>query len=218
MSRLGGDPLRARLAVGAGAVLVAAATAAAGPLHADRLRPLLLVVGVVGVAALATALAFAQPAAVLPSLGLVGGAFALSTVLGPRGLDSWALLEAVGLVTTAELAYWSLELRPRIPAERGLLAHRAGTVGTIGVGTAVVAGAILVAASARLSGSSAWTVVGIAAVTVVFALLVRLAGITGRDEVTDRPPALRPPDLEATFPTALRDGLGRSLHTDARRR
>ena len=70
---------------------------------------------------LAGGLALAQPAAVPVAIVLLGGGYGGSLFLGPHALDVWAPLEATGLVLTAELAYWSLELRPWVEAEPGVV-------------------------------------------------------------------------------------------------
>jgi len=124
---------------------------------------------------LAGGLALGQPAAVPLALVLFGGAYGASLFLGPHALDFWAPLEATGLVLAAELSYWSLELRPWVAAEPGVLARRATILGATGAGTLAVGAAVLGAASAPVGGGVAWEAVGVAAAAGALALVVRLS-------------------------------------------
>jgi hypothetical protein len=151
------------------------ATAVDPPLHADRYGAAVLVPGVVGVLVLAGALAFAQPAGIPIAVVLLGGSYGGSLFLGPHALDVWAPLEATGLLLAAELAYWSLELRPWVEAEPGVLARRATILTATGAGALFVGATVLGSASAPVGGGVAWEAVGVAAAAGALALLVRLS-------------------------------------------
>jgi hypothetical protein len=123
----------------------------------------------------AGALVLGQPASVPAAVALLGAAYTGSLFLGPHGLDVWAPLEATALVLAAELAYWSLELRPWVDAEPGILARRTALVAATGAGTLIVGAAVLAAASARVRGGVLWEAVGVAAAAAALALVVRLS-------------------------------------------
>ncbi|HEX6699401.1 MAG TPA: hypothetical protein VF101_01590 [Gaiellaceae bacterium] len=130
---------------------------------------------VLGVLALVAALVLGRSPGVTIGVALLGGAYGGSLFLGPRGLDVWAPLEATALVLAAELAHWSLELRPWVAAEPGVLARRAATVAATAAGTLAVSAAVLAAASAPVRGGVGWEAVGVTAAASALAVVVRLA-------------------------------------------
>ena len=128
---------------------------------------------------LAGALVLGQAASVTVAVALLGGAYGCSLLVGPRGLDAWAPLEATALVLAAELAYWSLELRPWVEGEPGIVIRRAAIVGVTGAGTLAVGAAVLAAALAPVRGGVAWEAIGVAAAAAALALVVRLSRLPG---------------------------------------
>jgi hypothetical protein len=134
-----------------------------------------LVPGLLAMLVLAVALVRAQSASVTVAIALLGGAYGGSLFLGTGSIDAWAPIEATALVLAAELAYWSLELRPWVQAEPGVLVRRAALVGATGAGTLAVGATLLAAASAPVGGGVAWEAVGVAAAAAALAVVVRLA-------------------------------------------
>jgi hypothetical protein len=168
-------PVYARLATGAGALLVAAALAAATLLRGEGHQPLLVAVGLLALALLLGGLALRWSAALAVGVALLGAQQAVRLALGPDSLDSWTPLFAGGLLLVAELAWWSLE--PRVPAwsQPGLAARRVGTVLLACAGACVVSAVVLVAAGVPLSGGFGLELAGVVAATGALAVVAWLA-------------------------------------------
>ena len=130
----------------------------------------------VGVAVLALGLALRSSDAIPAAVVVVGGGYAGSLFVGSDDLDLAAPLVGGGLVVAAELAYWSLELRPRVDAEPPVLRRRA--LLELGAAAASVAagGALLGIGTARFGGGASWDAVGVVAAVAALALVARLAG------------------------------------------
>lgn len=128
----------------------------------------------------------ARVADVVPIAAVVlGGAYAGSLFVGDEGLDLAAPLVGGAIVLMAELAYWALELRPRVDAEPLVLRRRA-LLELGAAGASVAAGGVLLAiGSARFGGGPGWDVVGVVAAVAALALVARLAGRSVEHE-TDR--------------------------------
>ncbi len=73
----------------------------------------------VALVALVAGLVSGKTALVPLALVLVGGIYAAELVAHDAPLDAAAPVFAAGLLVAAELAYWSLDERPRIREERG---------------------------------------------------------------------------------------------------
>jgi hypothetical protein len=87
------------------------------------------------------------------SLLLLGSAYSTHLAADDPALDVRAPLIAAGLLLTAELAYWSLEERDEIHAERGESLRHLGVVAALGLGGLVAGGALLAVADlARAEG------------------------------------------------------------------
>jgi len=130
---------------------------------------------VIAVLLLAAGLVAGWHAAVPASVLIAGAAYAGSLFLGPHRLDTSAPLEGTALLLAAELAYWSLELRPWVEAEPGVLARRGTVVAASGAGSLAAGAAVLAAASAPVGGGVALEALGVAAAASALALLVRLS-------------------------------------------
>jgi hypothetical protein len=160
--------LRARPALswGAGAVLLAALLAAL-PALSD---PALGAIGIAALFVLVVGLSLGRPAAVPWAIAGLGAEYAAS--LGGDGLDRRVPLYAVGLLVTAELAFWALQLRRGAPDEPGMAERR--IIGLLLAATAaLLAGSLLVVvARLPLRGGLGIEALGLAAAIGALALLV----------------------------------------------
>jgi hypothetical protein len=148
---------------------VAAWPALAGTGEAEV--PLLL--GLIGWALLATALLMRWAALVAPALAFFGAGYVVS--LGPA-IDGRAPLYAGLLLLTAELVYWTLELRVPMAAERGTHQVRAVVVAAaVAAGLVLATAMIALTALPPLPGGTALEVVGILAAAGALTLVVLLA-------------------------------------------
>ena len=70
--------------------------------------------------------------------------YAAQLAVDDAALDAGAPAVAAGLLVTAELAYWSLEERERIPSEPGGALRHAAFVALLGTGALLVGSVLLV--------------------------------------------------------------------------
>ena len=116
------------------------------------------------------------------SLALLGALYATQLRVDDAQLDGSAAVFAAGLVVTAELGYWSLEERVRIETEPGEWLRRLAFVALLGVGSALVAEALLVLADAVHANGLGADVTGAAAAALVLVGIALLArGRPGAD-------------------------------------
>jgi hypothetical protein len=133
-------------------------------------RPALLAVGGAAVFLLVVGLALGRTAAVPWAIAGLGVAYAAT--LEGDDLDGRVPLYAAGVLLTAELAYWSLQLRQGARDEPGMALLRA-IVLLIAAAVALVAGTMLVAvAHVPLRGGLAVEAIGLAAAIGALALLL----------------------------------------------
>jgi hypothetical protein len=97
------------------------------------------------------------------SLGALGGWYGLQLAADDVPLDVAAPLVAVGLVLTAELAYWSLDERERAEGDPGEGFRRLGYLAVLALGTFVVAAVLLILVDAVRTGGLALDLLGTAA-------------------------------------------------------
>ena len=97
------------------------------------------------------------------ALGALGGWYGVQLAVDDAPLDLAAPLVAAGLVVTAELAYWSLEERERVQAERGSLVRRLGYLASLAFGAFAVAAVLLVLVDAVQTRGLAVDLLGAAA-------------------------------------------------------
>jgi hypothetical protein len=149
--------------------LLAAALAVA----AASSRPALLAVGGAAVFLLVVGLVLGRTAAVPWAVAGLGVAYAAT--LSGEDLDGRVPLYAAGLLLTAELAYWSLELRKGAPDEPGMALRR--LIGLlVAAVVALVAGSLLIAvAHVPLRGGLVVEAVGVAAAIGALAMLALAA-------------------------------------------
>lgn len=131
----------------------------------------------VAVLALAVALVLGWPRLVSVALVVLGGVYALYLGVDDPPLDVSAPVFAASLLVIAELAYWSLDERQHVHAERGEALRRAAIVATLGVAALVLCGALLALADAARTRGLAVDLLGAAAAV---AVLLSLAGLARR--------------------------------------
>jgi hypothetical protein len=129
----------------------------------------------VAVVALIAALVLGWPRLVPLSLVLLGGAYALYLAVDSPPLDVAASAFAAGLLVTAELAYWSLEEREAVVAERGETLRRLGFVAILGASALVLSGALLALADLARTRGLAIDLLGAAAASTLLLSLAVLA-------------------------------------------
>ncbi len=125
-------------------------------------------------AAVANGWAWLVPVAV----AVAGGTYAAELSLDHAPVDAAAPAVAVGLLLAAELAYWSLDERERIPGEVGESLRRAGFVALLGLGAFLVGATVLALADAIGGGGIALDFLGAAAAVGAFAIVA--AALTER--------------------------------------
>jgi hypothetical protein len=114
------------------------------------------------------------------SIVLIGGEYALVLSVDDSSLDTRAAVVAAGLLVTAELAYWSLELRAEITDEPGSYARRLSVLALLGLGALTLSG--LLVAAVDLAGREGLAV-EIAGATAAFAAVVLLWSLARRPPV-----------------------------------
>ena len=161
--------LAAALASVVGAAAIGAGIALTAPAHRLELG------GLAGAAVVLLALGLAWPfPSLLPwPLVLLAGAYAWK--LGDGALDQWAPVYAGGLLTVAELAYWSVELRGRAHEAERLTERRAALIAVLALLTISAGGLVLAATSVNLGGGVAIDLLGVAAGVAALAVIASLA-------------------------------------------
>jgi hypothetical protein len=115
-------------------------------------------------------------APLLPAaLVVLGGLYATQLRVDDAALDGSAAVFAAGLIVTAELGYWSLEERERIETDRGEPLRRLAFVALLGVGSLLVAEAVLALAALVHARGLAVGFAGAAAATAVLVPIVLIA-------------------------------------------
>ena len=113
------------------------------------------------------------PAAIV----LAGAMYGTQLALGEEPLDTAAPAVAAALVLTAELAYWSLEERERIPGDPGDGLRHAAFVAVLGIGALLLGGALLALVDRVSAESVTLDVLGaMAAAAVLAAILIAARG------------------------------------------
>lgn len=114
------------------------------------------------------------------ALVLVGGIYAAQLAIDDAPLDAASPVAAVGLMVTAELAYWSLEERDHVQGQAGSGFRRAVFVAVLGVGTLLVASMLLVLVDAVRTKGLALDLLGAAAAAAALFTIVIVARGHGR--------------------------------------
>ncbi len=132
-------------------------------------------VAVVALVALVVALIFGWAQLVPLSLLGIGAIYATQLAVDDEPLDQAAVLVAAALLITAELAYWSLEERDGVRAERGEVLRRVAIVALLGTGALLVSASLLALADAVRTRGLAVDLVGALAAAGALAAVVLLA-------------------------------------------
>ena len=151
------------LTVGTGAWL---SLAAEGALRSTTLL-LVLVAGVALAAGLALRRSIGIPAAIF----LLGAAYALRLLAEEDALDQRAPILAAVLFATAELSYWSLELREGVADEAGAHLRRIGLLAGISLGILALGIGLLTLVAGVGTGGVAVEALGAAAAVATLVLL-----------------------------------------------
>jgi hypothetical protein len=158
-----------------GAALVYGAVAAYAVTREPQFAPIVAPVAALGALLLLFVLARGTDDVLGWSLGLAGAAYAGATIAHGTHVDEAAPLVAVALLLCGELSAWSLDERPHVAAERGVLAARAAGVAALAVASLAVSALVVALSVASVGGGLLWTVLGAAAAVGVLALTVRVA-------------------------------------------
>ena len=140
----------------------------------DRARAL-LAIGIVGAAVLLLGVASGQAAAIFPGIVVLGGGYAMHLVVDHAALDARAALVGAGLLLTAELGCWSIELRRELTREPGRHLRRLVSEVALCLGGLLVSALVLAAADlGRVSGVAVEVAGALAAVALVWLALATL--------------------------------------------
>jgi hypothetical protein len=139
------------------------------------------VAGGLAVLVLAVGLLLRVPTAVPAAIVLLGGEYALVLSIDSSTLDTRAAVVAAGLLVTAELSYWSLELRAEITDEPGSYTRRLAVLALLALGALALAGVLL--AVVDLAGREGLAV-EIAGAAAAFAAVVLLWSLARRPPAT----------------------------------
>jgi hypothetical protein len=141
----------------------------------------------VGVRVVAVALVVLVAALVLgwtplipAAITLAGAMYGSQLALDDEPLDTVAPVLAAALVLTAELSYWSLEERERIPGDPGDGLRHAAFVAMLGVAALLLGGALLALVDQVSAESVALDVLGAIAAAGALAAVVLAARGRGR--------------------------------------
>jgi hypothetical protein len=114
--------------------------------------------------------------AVVPAaIVLLGGEYALVLSVDGAALDTRSAVVAAGLLVTAELAYWSLELRAEITDEPGSYTRRLAVLALLALGALTLSGVLLAVVDVAGREGLAIEIAGAAAAFAAVVLLWSLA-------------------------------------------
>jgi hypothetical protein len=106
------------------------------------------------------------------ALVALGGLYGLQLTVDDAGLDVATPLVAVGLIVTAELAYWSLEEQERAQGEPGESFRRVAYVAALAVVAFAIASLLLALVDVVRTGGLAIDLLGAAAAAAVVLAVV----------------------------------------------
>jgi len=109
------------------------------------------------------------------SIGALGAAYAVHLAVDDPALDSKVPLLGVGLLLTAELAYWSLEERDRVATEPGESLRRVGLLAGLALGALGAGAGLLAVSDLARAGGLAIDVLGAVAAATALLVVVLLA-------------------------------------------
>jgi hypothetical protein len=123
--------------------------------------------------ALAAGVAFRWSAPIPAALFLLGAEYAAFLAVEDAPVDTRAPLVAAALLVTAELSYWSLELRAAVTEEPGSLARRLTWTLALAL-TGLVLAAVTLALVDLVDGDGLW-IEALGALAAIAALVLLLA-------------------------------------------
>jgi len=164
----------ARVAIAAGALILAGGLAAYATVTAPRLPDVVAAPGVLALVLIAAGLAGRWPGVLAFGLALLAGQYATALLLEREVIDPGAPLYAGGFVLAAELGFWSLE-EDVVPAERALLGRRLVASLAVALGSLMLAALVLVGSQIGVGAGLAVEAAGIAAAAGILAVVARLA-------------------------------------------
>jgi hypothetical protein len=109
------------------------------------------------------------------AIATVGGLYAAQLAIDDAPLDTSAPVIATGVLLVAELAYWSLEERGRVPGDPGDGLRHAAFVGVLAIGALVVGALLLGLVDAVQAEGLALDVIGALAASAILAAVVLAA-------------------------------------------
>jgi hypothetical protein len=133
------------------------------------------VAGGLALLVLAVGLLLRVHAVVPAAIVLIGGEYALVLSVDGSTLDSRAAVVAAGLLVSAELAYWSFELRAQVTDEPGSYARRLSVLALLGLGALTLSGLLVAVVDLAGRGGLAVEIAGAAAAFAAVVLLWSLA-------------------------------------------
>jgi hypothetical protein len=156
---------------------VCAALVAYPAVTADEYPEAALVPGVGAAVLLLVSLAGGWPSFVAWTLALLAGEYAIGLSLRADDavLDAAAPLYAAGLLVSAELAYWSLELRQTRREDVSGVAARVAAIGVLAVLSVFLGAFVVFVTTADLGGGLAWDAAGVVAAAGALAIVAILA-------------------------------------------
>ena len=156
--------------------MACAAGVAALPLvrGSEEVRTVGARVAILALLVLVAGIVLGWPRLVPVSLVLLGGLYAGQLRADGVALDGSASVVAAGLLVTAELGYWTLEEREGVEAEPGLATRRLVVVALLGIGSLLVAEALLVVADLIRVSGLALDIAGAAAAAAALGAIVVL--------------------------------------------
>jgi hypothetical protein len=114
------------------------------------------------------------------AIAATGGLYAAQLAVDDATLDGSAPVVATGILLVAELAYWSLEERDRVPGDPGDGLRRVAFVGVLAIGALVVGGLLLALVEFVQAEGLALDVVGAVAASAILATVVIAGRSRGR--------------------------------------
>ena len=142
---------------------------------APKVLPLTATLGGGGALLLGLVLARGMQELLGSSVLMLAAAYVLGLFAGRHSLDQRAPLVAVALLACTELATWSLDERPHVPAPRSVTLARARGVGLLLVAGLASSAAVVAVAAAPFGSGLGWTVLGAGAAVLAVAVAVRLS-------------------------------------------
>jgi hypothetical protein len=123
---------------------------------------------------LAAAVLARWEAGVVWAVALAAAAYAAALAVGDAPRDGWAPIAGAGLVASAELGQWAVELARPASVERGILVRRVGAIALVAAAGAATGWAMLLASEISSRGLAV-TAAGLAAAAAAMWLVARLA-------------------------------------------